>query len=66
MDFGTRAPKTFRSTHRRMRRIRMSRRETLLLWLFLAWLALLVGIMLPYLAHYMPHTEWHSHSAVNP
>ena len=65
MDWGTGAPKTFRGRHRHMRRIRMSRRESLLLWLVLVWLAVLIGIMLPYLAHYMPYNEWHAHTAIS-
>jgi hypothetical protein len=64
MDWGTGAPKTYRGTHRRMRRIRMRKSELLLLWLFLAWLAVLVGIMLPYLARRMPDHEWRTHTAV--
>jgi hypothetical protein len=48
-----------------MRRIRMSQTESSRLWLLVAWLAVLVGIMLlPYLAHDALDDEWRAHTAV--
>ena len=47
MDWGTRAPKTFRGTYKRIRRIRMRPLEWVLLWLFVVWLVVLVFVLAP-------------------
>ena len=56
MDWGTRAPRTFRGTYKRIRRIRMSRHEQVLMWLFVAWLVVLLFVVVPYMARH-PSTE---------
>jgi len=65
MDWGTRAPKIFRGSRRRMRHIRMRGKESILFWLFVAWLAVLIFIMLPYMVQNMSEPGWYGHTAVS-
>ena len=53
MDWGTGAPKTFRSTYKRIRRVRLDRRERMLIWLFVVWLVVLLFVV-PYVARHQP------------
>jgi amino acid permease len=65
MDWGTRAPRSFRGTYKRIRRVRMVRRERVLVWLFVAWLVVLLFMLLPYVArHSTTEHEWHSNGVV--
>ena len=49
-----------------MRRIRLSRSELILIWLFLSWLAVVVCVVLPYVVrHQELGSEWHNRTTMS-
>jgi hypothetical protein len=49
---GSRAPKTYRGSRKRIRQIKMRHNGSWELWLLVAWLAFLVLVVLPWMIRY--------------
>ena len=66
MDIGTRPGLHYRGSRRRVRRIHFRGNWSKGMWLFVAWLTILLFVVVPYLLRHPPESEaWTPHASMH-